>query len=484
MSVRLASLQKERKRREAARTSTESLLDPDFKCQNDFILDPAKLKVAFCTRRAAKSYTAGLYLIKECLENPGVTCLFIGLTRLSVKAIIWKDILKVINRKHNLGISFNETLLTATFPNGSIIYLVGVDSDEKEKEKLLGQKYRLVILDESASYTINQRELVYGILKPAVADYRGTICMMGTSGNLTKGLFFDITNGKEPGWSTHRWTAHQNPHVARQWQEELDEIKRDRPLFMETPLFKQWYLNQWVVDEDKLVYKYNSSRNQYRDLPKYAAGEWTYSLGVDLGYEDSSAFTVAASHDYDKTLYFVETFKKSKMDITDVAEKIREFQKKYNCVKVVMDGANKQAVEEIQKRHQIAITVADKQGKEDFIEIMNGEMIQGFIKLHEILANPLSEEYQGLIWKMDGDKVAVPRKEHPACENHLTDSALYIWRHNYSYAADAHPRPKPKWGTQEWAEQQVDEMFEHELERLKQSHNNGGDGGASFDPYS
>src|ERR1700677_3174702 len=99
--------------------NTNDLFDPDFPQQKNFVDDPSKLKGLWCTRRGAKSFTDGLYMVKECLENPGVNCLFVGLTRESAKGIIWKDILKVINRKHRLGAAFNGTNLTMTFPNGS-----------------------------------------------------------------------------------------------------------------------------------------------------------------------------------------------------------------------------------------------------------------------------------------------------------------------------------------------------------------------------
>src|ERR1035437_10453263 len=87
----------------------EDLFDKEFPQQNNFIKDPARLKALFCTRRAAKSYTAGLYMIHEALANPGCNCLFIGLTSSSAKGIIWKDILKVIDRKYKLGARFNIT---------------------------------------------------------------------------------------------------------------------------------------------------------------------------------------------------------------------------------------------------------------------------------------------------------------------------------------------------------------------------------------
>lgn len=416
------------------------LLDDQFPQQTSFILDPSRLKALFCTRRAAKSYTGGLYMIKECLDNPGINCLFIGLTRATAEGIVWKDILKVIDRKHDLQISFNQSKLTATFPNGSVIWVTGVDADEDEMNKLLGKKYKLVILDEASMYSVNLHQLVYGVLKPAIADQRGTICMMGTSSNIISGLFFDITNKIEPGWKLHTWTAFDNPYVAKQWAEEIEDIKTHRPLFMNTTLYKQWYLNQWVVDEDKLVYKYRSDLNDYKIFPYYAYGKWDYVLGVDQGYEDPSAFAVCAFHENDPNLYIVETFKQTKMDITDVANKIKFFQNKYPQIyKVIIDGSAKQAVEEIQRRHGIALQAADKTGKSDFIEIMNAEFIQSKIKINPILSQDLISEYKSLVWELDGEKISIPRKENAACQNHLTDAALYAWRYTYSFLSRAAP---------------------------------------------
>lgn len=442
------------------------LLDPNFPQQTQFILDPSKLKALFCTRRAAKSYTGGLYMVKECLENPGVNCLFIGLTRATAEGIVWKDILKDIDRRNDLRISFNQSKLTATFPNGSVIWVTGVDADEDEMNKLLGKKYKLVVLDEASMYSVNLNQLVYGVLKPAVADERGTICMMGTSSNLIKGLFYDITNGREPGWKLHSWTAYDNPYVAKQWTQEIEDIKRDRPLFMETTLFKQWYLNEWVVDEDKLVYKYRDGHNDYVSLPYYPYGQWNYVLGVDLGYHpDPSAFVVCAFHENDSLLYIVEAYKKLEMDITDVANKIKFYLGRYPLIyKVIIDNSAKQAVEEMQKRHGLSLTPAEKQGKSDFIELMNSEFIQGHIKVNRLLSTDLIEEYGSLVWKLDGDKIFIPRKENEACANHLTDAALYAWRYTYAFLSQKH---KEKIDLRDRAQyiKHTEKLMEESLER-------------------
>ena len=278
---------------------------------------------------------------------------------------------------------------------------------------------------------------------------------------------------RDSDWSVHSWTAHDNPYVAKQWQEELDEIERDRPLFKETPLFKQWYLNQWVVDTDKLVYKFNSDRNIYDTLPKYPnGGEWTYVLGVDTGWEDDNAFVLSAFHPNDPNLYIVETFNKPHMyfDHDDasvsVVKTIQAFMNRYPISKVVIDGANKQGVETMRMRSSIPFEYADKQGKNDYIEMMNGDLIQGKIKLHRSCSS-YANEMMGLVWRTDGDKVIVPRKEHPALSNHLCDAGLYGWRNGYHYYFKA-IAPVKKMTDQDHA----DLLLSHHIEKLQKERDN------------
>jgi hypothetical protein len=447
----ISLIQKEIKRRQSK--ELPNFFDGNFKIQEDFISNPARFKALLATRRFGKSYTAGLYLVKTAYENPGVSCVYIALTRDSAKRILFKDILKPINRKYKLQMKFNETTLAVTLPNGSVIYLMGADSSEDEKNKLLGQKYKLAVIDESASFNIDLRELVYSSLKPAMADLNGTIVMIGTPGNLTKSLFYDITTGIEPGWELLKATTYDNPYMADKWKKEILELTTNQPYIVETPMFKQMYLGQWVIDIDALVYKFSPDRNIYEILPLQSKGDWQYLLGVDLGYEDASAFVICAFHEYDKNLYIVDTFSKSKMDITDVANKIKELKTKYDIHKVIIDGANKQAVEEIQKRHQIPLITADKTGKSDFIEIMNAELILGRIKINAKNGTGLIEEWQNLVWKEKGIK----REENPACPNHLADACLYAWRYTYQYLSEK-PAPKPVHGSAAWAEQEINDM--------------------------
>lgn len=451
-----------------------NILSSAFPKQTEFIKHPAKQKSLFCTRRSAKSFTAGLYLVYEAVLNPGCNCLFIGLTRASAKAIIWKDILTIIDLKYGIKASFNQTELTMTLPNGSVISVTGADADEKEMHKLLGRKFRLVCIDEASMYTVDLRNLVYGVLGPAMVDPNeegesGTICLMGTASDFPRGLFYDITIGKEKGWEQFHWTAFDNPYVAKKWEEALEKIKLERPTYMETPQYKQWYLNQWVVDEEKLVYRFDTNRNLTRLVPMLPFDGWSYVLGVDTGWEDDSAFVLTAYHTNDPYLYVLKTFKKKKMTFDDVVLKIEEYMRDKSCApqRVIIDGANKQGVESMRQRSSIPFEFAEKQDKATFIELANNDLIQGSIKILEVDTNhELWEEMASLVWMTDGDKIKYPKKEHPALPNHLCDAFLYSWRCGWHYASSPVER-KIVVGSREWYLKQSEDIWERERENLE-----------------
>lgn len=451
---------------EIEKPNTLRLVGEDaFTEQRAFINDPARHKALHCTRRAAKSFTAGLYMVETCLRFPGSNCLFVGLTRQSALDIIMKDILKIIDRKHNLSIHFNNASLDCTFSNNSIIRITGVDVSEDEMNKLLGKKYKLVCIDESSLYTVNLRHLVYDILGPAMADEKGTICLFGTSSNFTQGLFFDITNGKEMGWSIHRWSAHQNPHID--WQAQLDEIKLNRPLYMETPQFRQWYLNEWVIETDKLVYKFNPERNFFRDLPHPQSKGWNYVLSCDLGWEDDTAIVLSGYHDNQPEFYVLKTFAQKHMTFDMVEAKLLTFlnDPKYPVNSVIIDGANKQGVETMTMRSNILFEYADKLGKVDHIEILNGDLIQGKIKIHES-ERDLVDEMMSLVWKTNGDKIVYPKKEHPSLPNHRCDALLYGWFNGYHFLSTPAQKALVP-GSPEYIKEQEDLHKQAIMEKIK-----------------
>ena len=341
---------------------------------------------------------------------------------------MFKDILKVINSKYNLEAVFNETLLTVTLPNGSVIYLFGIDSSPDEAEKILGQKFKLIVVDEAGSLHYNLREIVRKIIRPTLIDLKGTLVLTGTPTDLTTGLFYDVTTDKEKGWSVHKWSALKNPFIASEFKEEMDSLIEADPNVVLSPYFKQMYLGEWTINTERLVYKFDESRNYYDELPE---ADYHYVMGIDLGYEDATSFSVGAYSQYDNNLYILESFKQKHLLLSDVERIITDLRRKYNVCKFVIDNAGKQSVEEMKHRTGIPLEAADKTDKNNFIEIMNNDFRNGHIKLQRIMCKGLATEYLALIW--DIDELTGKRKEHSLCDNHEADGTLYLWRHCYQY---------------------------------------------------
>ncbi len=486
--------------------ATPDFEDPNFATQLALVTDTASLIVALCTRRAAKSFSAAKRLLRAMYKHPGCSVLFIALTDDSAMNIIWKDVLKVIDRRWKLGATFIETKGEMRLPNGSILYVMGMDRDEGERNKLLGGKYAEVAIDECASFSTDLFELVYGILKPAVADYRGAICLYGTPGNVKVGLFFELTSGRDPmtptrwakdGFSGHCWNTFANPYMVDKWRAEIDELKASNPLIEQTPTFKQNYLGQWVIDDSKLVYKYQVGRNGFDGaLPSFRMGRWHYLLGIDTGWK-ASAFTLCAYHDHARELYVLESWKRRGMIISDISEVVRDYEGRFDIETTVVDGANKQAVEEINRRHRVSmqpIEAAEKRDKFQFIDLMNDDLIQHRIKVSNASWEPerahvftdvgkcgtadyvsplkcgnLVSEYATLVVDERLLKSKGKREEHPNCENHCADSALYPWRKAYAYLSTV-LRPEPAAiGSTRWYEEEQKRQQKREDEELNEA---------------
>lgn len=419
---------------EARKKYRDGLLSESFKQQRAFIQDEAPLKAALCTRRAGKTYGIGLYFDLVASQRPGCNMLYTGLTRQTAKRVLKKDCMDAVQLKCGSRRKWRETDTAYRYSNGSILYLLGADANEEERKKALGQKFALVVIDESQDYTIDLAEFVMQTLKPSVADDRGQIVLTGTPGNNIHSFYHKVTTGQVPGWSLHKWSAFDNPHMANQWRSEIADFEAmyGKEVLYTLPWFRQQYLGEWVIDSDALVYRYDRVKNGIQELPD-STEQWWYVLGIDLGWDDATAFTLLAYRDYDRQTYIVESWKRSEMYLSDVEAVLRSYQQKYpTLTAMVIDNADKQAVKELQKRTAIGLLPADKAGKYDFIQILNSELMTGSIQVLEPNCAPLIDEWQTLIW----DEKRLEKGDHVEKEtapNHCADAALYAWRYTYSY---------------------------------------------------
>ena len=440
-----------------------------FDKQQEFIYDPSDHKTALCSRRAGKSYTAVAYLIKEALDNNGVTCVYLALTRQSAKRILMQE-LNNFNNRYRLGIVFNRAELTATFPNGSVVMLAGAD-DESDIEKLRGSKYALVVIDEAASFGPHIETLIDEIIEPALMDLSGTLCLLGTPGINASGYFYNATTNSNEStaseedkaagddglgdeedrvlWSNHHWTVLDNKPLRKtkdipKWLKSLCKRKgwdEDHPIYV-----REWR-GKWSSSDNDLVYQFNPALNSFYRMPEPIHGEkWSHVLGIDIGYGDAFTITVAAFSNKRPTIYIVDQYGESKLIPAVMAEKISIYRERYDPIAMVADSGalGKPIVEEFKQRYHLNVKAAEKTKKVAFIDSVNGDFISGRIKVREGL--PMIEEAAKLQWDKDSNRT----KENPRQKNDYLDSFLYStrecrhWLYDVTGGLDGSEKRKPE----------------------------------------
>lgn len=441
-----------------------------FDKQLAFVEDPAAFKVAVCSRRAGKTVACAAHLTHTAINSPDTISLYITLSRNNAKKIIWRD-LRNINETHKLGGIPNEVELSMTFQNGSVIYLTGCN-DASEVEKFRGLPIKLCYIDECQSFRSYIKELIDDVIGPALMDYAGTLCLIGTPGPVPAGYFHECAVESEI-WSRHGWTFFDNPHIAsksgKTHQQLIDrELKRRGVSIGDPSIQREWY-GKWVLDSDSLLLHYHPDKNNFSSLPVLPGNsKYNYILGVDIGFKDADALAVLAYSDYDHTTYLVDEVVTTKQGITELVEQIQALRAKYDIYKIIMDmGAlGKKIGEEIIRRHQIPVEAADKTRKMENIELLNDSLRTGQFK-----AKPNSRFAQdSYLIEIDRDKskpdrIVVSDRFH----SDIADAVLYAFKLSPAYTYTK-PKELPKLGTKEWADMQVNSMFEAELEGLQQEH--------------
>jgi len=424
-----------------------------FSQQVKFIQDPRKLKAALCSRRAGKSHMAGCYVIAEALKHPKSTVPYVALTRGHAKRIMWKTLLD-LTRPYNPQVNLTE--LRITLSNGSDIVLAGAN-DEATAEVFRGQKFPLVVLDECASFRGHFREMVEEVIEPALIDMNGTLAMIGTPSAACRGLFFDATTQPTSPYSLHRWTILDNPFIphAKEW---LAERMAERKWTQDTPAYRREWLGEWVASTDSQVYAFSRDKNIAKGIPN----KLDYVLGIDLGYDDETAFVVVGYRSDSPHMYMVESYAKSEMTITDIVRKIDDLTTRYRSfTRIVADtgGLGKQIAAEIRKRYGVPVFPAEKTQKAEFIQLLNDDLRSG-----KILVNPAEinfiEEITALQWDEEKEGRFI---EDPRFANHRCDAFLYAWRESCHYLAKP-PDPIPPAHSEAWYRREED-AFLKQVER-------------------
>jgi hypothetical protein len=432
-----------------------------FPEQDAFVNDDSQFVAAQCTRRAGKTNALALRFHKAMQRNPGSLSRYIALTRDSAKDIMW-PVLQELSETHNWKASFTESNLTMTIPNGAQLRLFGADMRNFIK-RLKGAKSPAVAIDEAQDFGPHIESLIDDVLTPTILDYPGSwLAVAGTPGPIPRGTFYDIAHSGIGDFSLHKWSLFDNPYLPNA-KEFVDKLRAKKQWDDRHPTLLREYYNQWILDTESLLIKYEESKNHYEQLPNPTYGsKWTYILGVDLGYRDADALAVLAWGQHTPDIYLVEEVLTQGQDITQLSNQIEAMIKKYDIAKIVMDeGAlGKKIAEEIRRRKHVPVQPAEKQRKMENVAFLNDYLRLGKFKARKT-SRFASDSYQVQIdyERTTPDRIVVKKGFH----SDIIDAVLYAFKESPAFTY-SEPKTKPKVGTKEWGKEQEEEMYELALE--------------------
>ncbi len=425
-------------------------------------------------------------------------CLYVATTRDQAIELLWYPLKELVDALE-IRANFEEVRLRCEFiDQGSSLRLVGAD-DKRQIEKYRGQPFHEVWVDEAGSYPTELLEhLIDRIIGPRLGDFDGVLGLAGTPTHTLKGPFYEATRPGAEGkiWSVHRWTLREGakhvPTLQRLWTRALAD-KEKKGWSDENPVWRREYLGQWAADDTMRVFKYRphlesgEAWNQW-DPPRDEMGfarlppgpdgkprtDWIYIYGADLGSKDPFAIAIFAYSptDLSKTLYHVFEFEKRDMYPRKIAEvhlgEALDHDHPGGLIGrtdwpagMVMDrdGAGDQIIAELANVYGINYEAAEKKNYVDAVEIMNGDLIDGRMKI--LKGSQLEEQMLNLQWEVDEwGLVKKPRGERDDC----ADAAVYARRKAGHLFAEEERKPAPRAPGPAWLVEDREKRLKRENE--------------------
>ena len=432
--------------------------------QDDFVSDSSPLVLASCSRRAGKSYGTARKIIKAMERFPRSMIPYIVQAREQAKDIIWPA-LQDMDIKFDLGLRFKENTGEVVHPNKSRLKLFGGGTKrEIEKVRGGGTGSPFAVIDEAQSFAPSLLQyLVEDVLDACLMDYgkEAQMCLIGTPNAACAGYFYDLIKAEK--YPHYHWTCLDNPFLPD--VEEFLERKRQQ-LGGETPTFLREYRGIWVRDENALVFRLNDTINL---LDRHEEGtDWTYTLGIDFGFNDPTAFVVLGYSRLQGRIDVVESFEETELTQGRIAAYVQELDDKYHFASMVGDsqGYGKPLVEGLNSEYGLAVKAAKKREKAAQIEMLNSDLRTGTLRLVKDRNADLVDQMRYLQWdpdKLKENKFAFLDSKFP---DHLADALVYAYRDIHVHD-DWWEERDPVYGSPEWEEAREEQIITQRVQRLE-----------------
>lgn len=236
------------------------------KWQQKFILDgfDDDLRIACTSVSAGKSYALSIWIVLQCLKNPGIRGIIIAQNYRALTLVLIREIK---NRCSEFGITIehNKSNNELVFPNGSILYGFSAESPDA----VLGlTEISLLAIDEAA-YT---NEEIYNNARDRMrgSKYPSRVRLISSPSNTRVQNWFSALCKSHSDKVIHA-TAFDNPFTSQAFKDELVERYGEG-----TPLYRQQVLGE-IFDAD--VVTQIVKRSDFRQ--DKSSNDNVYYLGMD-----------------------------------------------------------------------------------------------------------------------------------------------------------------------------------------------------------
>ena len=344
--------------------------------------NPARFKVVAAGRRTGKSRLAAYLLIVNALQADKGHVFYVAPTQGQARDIMWQTLLEV---GHPVIQGSHVNNLQIKLVNGATISLKGAD----RPETMRGVSLKFLVMDE---YADMKPEVWEQILRPALADQKGTALFIGTP--MGRNHFYDLylygQKGDDESFASFHFTSFDNPILD---PAEIEAAKKSMSSFA----FRQEFMASFEALGGELF------KEEWVKFDEEAPSQGDYYIAIDLaGFEDegakktknkkldSTAISVVKANEDG---WYVEEIIYGRWDVKETAKKIFDAVKKYEPVATGIEkGIAKQAVmpylSDIMRRTQTFFRVdelshGNKKKTDRIVWSLQGRFENGYVTLNK-----------------------------------------------------------------------------------------------------
>ena len=227
-------------------------------------------------------------------------------------------------------VNIKETDMSITFPNGSQIIMVGLDTEEK----LLSLTNISTIWCEEA-YEIEKEKIEQLNLRMR-GNAENQQLLLSWNPISKQSYLYNFTVENPPENSIfHHSTYKDNPFLNEEYVAALDEMAIRNP-----QKYRVYGLGEWGVDYEGLVI--TNWRTEAFDAMELASRGCERRSGMDIGWVDKSAIIDTLYDRANKTIYVFNEFYKSGCQLSELAQAIKDM--RLTKTKLYVDAAESRSI--------------------------------------------------------------------------------------------------------------------------------------------